>query len=105
MASIIQSNIMGRQLKIFTIRLLKNNPEIIPDPTLEYLRYDKMIQISRFFTRTFISYADHILCRLQELMDERGRGHNLIDYFMLNTGTGTVTYGIRRHIASRRYLR
>ena len=35
MAAIIQNDIMGRQLKIFTIRLHKNNPEIIPDPTLE----------------------------------------------------------------------
>ena len=61
MAAIIQSDIMGRQLKIFTIRLHKNNPEIIPDPTLEYLRYVKMTQISRFFTRTF-KYINNYRC-------------------------------------------
>ena len=67
MAAIIQSNIMRRQIKIFTIRLHKNNPEIIPDPALEYLKNVVMTQISRFFPRTFIYDIDvvticHSMC-------------------------------------------
>ena len=63
----IQSDIMGQQIKIFTIRLYKNNPEIIPDPPLEYLKYVTMIQISRFFPRTFsfkVTYVKRVLGRV-----------------------------------------
>ena len=54
MAEIIQSNIMGRQLKIFTIRLHKNNPEIIPDPTLEYLKNSIFTLMVRLLPTPFI---------------------------------------------------
>ena len=53
MAAIIQSNIMGRQLKFFTIRLHKNNPEITPDPTLEYLKNSIFILKGRLFSTPF----------------------------------------------------
>ena len=53
MAAIIQSNIMGRQLKIFTIRLHKNNPEITPDPTLEYLKNFIFTLMVRLFSTPF----------------------------------------------------
>ena len=58
MGPVTKSDIVKRQIKIFTIGLHENDPEIIPDPPVEYLRKYNLPQIDRFFPHPFI-YFDH----------------------------------------------
>ena len=50
----IHIDIVKRQIKIFIIGLQKNNPEIMSDPPVEYLRNINFSVIIRFFPTGFM---------------------------------------------------
>ena len=50
----MESDILKRKIKNFIIGLQKNDPEIMPDPPVKYLKNDKCDQINRIFPTTFI---------------------------------------------------
>ena len=47
-------DIVKRQINIFTIRLHKNNPEIMLDPSVQYLRKSNFCRIMCLFPSPFI---------------------------------------------------
>ena len=53
----MKSDIVKRKIKIFIIDLQRNDPEIMPDPPVKYLKNDKCDQINRIFPTTF-NYND-----------------------------------------------
>ena len=50
----MKSDIVKRKMKIFINGLQKNDPEIMPDPPVKYLKNDKCNQMYRLFSTTFI---------------------------------------------------
>ena len=50
----MESDIVKRKIKIYIIGLQKNDPEIMPDSPVKYLKNDKCDQINRLFSTTFM---------------------------------------------------
>ena len=50
----MKSDVVKRKMKIFINGLQKNDPEIMPDPPVKYLKNDKCNQMYRLFSTTFI---------------------------------------------------
>ena len=60
---VTKNNIVKREIKIFIIGLQKNNPEIIPDPSVKYLRKCNFPQQHVFFLPvSYIIYMQKTLC-------------------------------------------
>ena len=56
----MKRDIVKRKIKISIIDLQKNDPEIMPDPSVKYFKNNKCDQINQLFFITVPSHAVHL---------------------------------------------
>ena len=57
----MKSDDVKRKIKIFIIGLQKNDPEIMTDSPIKYLKNDKCDQINRLFSTTFMCIQHNLV--------------------------------------------